>query len=150
MTFGFDTNIFIYSFDRTDSGKNARAKLLINALLDRTVVVPMQVISETLNAAHKKRRLIAPDARVACEALADIVPIEPATPQDAVLASRLAEDHKLQFFDAQMVVTQARLGVTLLLSEDMQNGRRLAGLQIANPFDLANDHLLAPLLTPAS
>lgn len=150
MTFGFDTNIFIYSFDRTDPGKHVKAKRLISAMLDRATAVPMQVISETLNAAHKKRHLIAPDARIACEALADLVHIEPATPDDAVAASRLAEDRKLQFFDAQLIKTQARLGVTVLLTEDLQSGQRFGTLQVLNPFTPGGNDMIDSLLTPQS
>ncbi len=150
MTFGFDTNLFIYSFDRTRPDKHDRARHLLDAVLDRITAVPMQVVSETLNAAHRKRHLNAPEARLACAALAAALDVEPAMPEDAIAASRLAEDHKLQFFDAQMVVIQSRLGTTLLLTEDMQDGRRFGTLQVVNPFDPANDGLLGSLLKPSS
>ena len=138
MKIGFDTNVFIYSFDRTDQDKHRLARRLLDALIDQDPIVPMQVVSEALNAAHRKRHLSAPDARSACEALAEALQVEPATPHDALVASCLTEDHKVPFIDAQMVAVHTRLGVDILLSEDLQDGRRFGALRIVNPFSPAN------------
>jgi len=95
VTVGFDTNVFIYSFDRTDSEKHAQARNLLALVLRKQPPIPLQIISEALNAAHKKRHLIVPDAREACCLLAEATQLVPASPQDAQEASSLAERLRL-------------------------------------------------------
>ena len=55
-----------------------------------------------------------------------------------VAAQDLASRHRLQFWDAVIVKAAVRSGATLLLSEDMQDGARLDGVLIINPFDVGN------------
>lgn len=143
MTVGFDTNVFIYSFDPTDPEKHAQARNMLALALRRQPPIPLQVISEALNAAHKKRHLIVPDARAACRLLAEATQLVPVSPQDAQEASSLAERFRLQFFDAQIVAVSRRAGLTMLLSEDMQDGLQLGSLTVINPFDAKNSALIA-------
>ena len=49
-------------------------------------------------------------------------------------ARRLARDHGFAFYDALIVAAARRCGCDTLLSEDMQDGRTVAGLRIVNPF----------------
>ena len=49
-------------------------------------------------------------------------------------ASQLEERHTLSFWDALIVEAARRAGATRLVTEDLQAGRRLAGVLIDNPF----------------
>lgn len=51
-----------------------------------------------------------------------------------VAASALGEQHSLSFWDALIIEAARRAGANRLVSEDLQHGRRIAGLVIANPF----------------
>lgn len=54
---------------------------------------------------------------------------------DAILAAiDLHRLHSLSFWDALIIRSATASGCTVLLSEDMQHGRRIDGLQICNPF----------------
>ena len=55
-----------------------------------------------------------------------------------VAASQLKERHGLSFWDALIVEAARRAGATRLVTEDLQSGRRLAGLLIDNPFALTS------------
>ena len=46
----------------------------------------------------------------------------------------LARDHGLSFSDALIVAAAIETGCDTLLSEDLQDGRRIADLRIVNPF----------------
>jgi predicted nucleic acid-binding protein len=63
-----------------------------------------------------------------------------------VAASSLVVRHRLQFWDAVILKASARGGADLLLSEDMQDGALLDGVQIVNPLDMANRATLDRLL----
>jgi predicted nucleic acid-binding protein len=49
-------------------------------------------------------------------------------------ASKLEERHPFSFWDALVVEAARRCGATRLLTEDLQAGRRIAGISIENPF----------------
>ena len=51
-----------------------------------------------------------------------------------VAARVFAEDHRLSFYDALIVVSAIEAGCDVLYSEDMQHGRTIGGLAIVNPF----------------
>ena len=49
-------------------------------------------------------------------------------------AVKLAREHALSFYDALIVSAAADAGCGVLLSEDMQHGRKLGAVSIQNPF----------------
>jgi predicted nucleic acid-binding protein len=53
-------------------------------------------------------------------------------------ASQLEERHTLSFWDALIVEAARRAGASRLISEDLQAGRRLAGVLIDNPFRVSS------------
>jgi predicted nucleic acid-binding protein len=49
-------------------------------------------------------------------------------------AVRLADQARLSFWDALVVVAAARAGAAVLYTEDMNNGQEVLGVRITNPF----------------
>jgi predicted nucleic acid-binding protein len=49
-------------------------------------------------------------------------------------ASRLEERHRFSIWDALVVEAARRSGAARLVTEDLQAGRRIAGVRIENPF----------------
>ncbi|MGF1640937.1 MAG: hypothetical protein ACFCUO_08310 [Rhodospirillales bacterium] len=43
------------------------------------------------------------------------------------------EEHRLSFRDAMLSATARQCGCAAILSEDLQDGRRLSGVEIVNP-----------------
>ncbi len=60
-----------------------------------------------------------------------IVPADQETFNEAV---EYVRDHRISFWDAMLWVTAKQAGCAYMLSEDMQHGRRLGGVEIINPF----------------
>ena len=46
----------------------------------------------------------------------------------------LAREHGFAFYDALIVAAAVEAGCDTLVSEDMQHGRKVAGLTIVDPF----------------
>ena len=63
-------------------------------------------------------------------------------------AMDVAEKHRLSFWDAMLWATARQSGCSAILSEDMQDGRRLIGVEIINPFIAGATDRLGPLLEP--
>ena len=68
--------------------------------------------------------------------------IESATLKDLTDAMRAVREHGLAFWDAMLWATVRRAGVSLLITEDFQDGRVLEGVCFVNPFITRNDALI--------
>lgn len=132
-----DTNIFVYSFDKTDHRKRKLAEGLINAALESQLgVVSTQVVQEFVNVALKKfeRPLAVSD----CLNYIDTV----FTPLCDVFSSMalykealsLHQETRYSFYDSLVIAAALEARCTLLYSEDFQNGQKLRELKIVNPF----------------
>jgi len=131
-----DTNVLLYAHDRTAGRKRELASDLLASLWGtRAGALSTQVLQEFyVNATLKlPRPLPAPRARalVARYATWRVHRIEPA---DITAASELEKRHRQSFWDALIIVSAARVGATTLASEDLQHGRRFAGLTVVDPF----------------
>jgi predicted nucleic acid-binding protein len=125
----FDTNILVYA--QQTGGKADRAR----ALLAGGGKLSVQVLNEFTAVSRRKQ---AKEWREIGEAISDVLAlVEPplALTLDLHAAARtLAEDHRLSFYDALIAASAIEAGCNVLYSEDMQHGRTIGGLTIANPF----------------
>ncbi len=139
MVVSCDSNIIVYANDISDPEKHARAEgLLVRLLSKNSCLFAGQTLSEFMNVAIRKRRVSLPVAREVlgiAERQADIIE---QTTDDRLAASILAESRKIQFYDALLCCTLARVGVTTLLSEDMADGEDYGGVTVLSPFNPAD------------
>lgn len=135
--FFLDTNIFVYSFDKNAPKKAHRAaKLIWRAIEAGQGVVSYQVVQEFFNVAL--RRFAEPMSGTDAEQYLSTTfrPLLAVHSSHALFsrALQLAREHSLSWYDSLIVASaiEGRCGV--LYSEDLQHGRRFAGLRIENPF----------------
>ena len=129
-----DTNVIVYADDLDAGAKRERAQEVLHQLyVDGNGVVSTQVLQEFFVAATRKLGVAPEIARRKVDLLArlDVVTIEPSLILDAIDLHRL---HPLSFWDALIVQAAAASGCRRLLTEDLQSGRSIAGVQIENPF----------------
>ena len=131
-----DTNVLLYAHDRTAGRKRAVASELLERLWGtRAGALSTQVLQEFyINATRKlPRPLSASRARAVIDRYATwrVHLIEP---EDMTAASELEKRYRQSFWDALVIVSAARIGASTLATEDMQHGRRIAGLRIVDPF----------------
>jgi predicted nucleic acid-binding protein len=131
-----DTNVLLYAHDRTAGRKHEIARALVADLWgSRTGALSTQVLQEFyVNATRKlPRPLPAPRARSVISRYSNWA-VHRIEPSDIIAASELEKRYRQSFRDALVITAAARMGATTLLTEDMQNGRRFAALQICDPF----------------
>ena len=129
-----DTNVLVYSQNRRDDRRRAIAQDILGDLwASGTGVLSTQVLQEFYNAGTRKLKLEPVSARRVVALYAEW-PIVETTAQLIVSASLLHERHSFSFWDAMVVEAALLSGATTLLSEDLQDGRRIGGLTIRNPF----------------
>lgn len=129
-----DTNVLVYADDLDAGEKNDIARALLRGLLTQgNAVLSTQVLQEFFVIATRKLGVDPEVARRKLELLStlDVIRIE----VDEILAAiDLHRLHSISFWDALVVRCAATAGCTRLLSEDMQDGRVIAGVRIENPF----------------
>jgi predicted nucleic acid-binding protein len=132
-----DTNVFVYADDAKAVTKRDRARTVLAPLVrERRAVVSTQVMQEYFSAATKKLGLSAERARWRVETMArlEVVIIRPELVLTAIDLHRL---HSLSLWDALVLASAAAGSCGRLLTEDLQHGQTIAGVQIENPFSPA-------------
>ncbi len=131
-----DSNVLLYAHDASETEKQPIARALLEDLWsNRSGVVSTQVLQEFYVVATRKfgppmRRSEAREI-VALYATWPVVKIDVGLILDA---AALEERLQLSFWDALIIEAARRAGAMRLASEDLQGGRRIAGIAIENPF----------------
>jgi predicted nucleic acid-binding protein len=135
--FFLDTNVFVYSFDKSAAAKARKAAHLIRqAVATRKGIVSYQVVQEFFNVAF--RRFAQPMSTVEAEQYLAVVfrPLLAIQSSQAIYgeALRLCARFRLSWYDSLIVAAALEGQCDLLYSEDLQNGQRFGDLRIENPF----------------
>ena len=126
----FDTNVLIYAFASGDR-RSAQAE----ALLAEGGVIGVQVLNEFTNVVRRKLGWDWPTLEAALSVIAELTgPAKPLTADIHSHAVKLAREGALSFYDALIVAAAADAGCRVLLTEDLQHGRRFGSVAVRNPF----------------
>jgi len=129
-----DTNVLVYSDDRSDRRRSRTAISVIEqALCSGEGVLSTQVLQEYYAVTTGKLGTDPDIARrkLALYARMDVVQVD--VPM-ILEGTELQRAHGLSFWDALIVAAASRGGCTTLLTEDLHHGSTLAGMNILNPF----------------
>lgn len=130
-----DTNIFIYSFDRTDAPKAKLAQQIITDHAGRgNGVISFQVVQEFFNVAFRKFQ---PALRPEEATNYLLTVLRPFLAVDSSLglygaALGIRSRYQLSWYDSLIVAAEASCSV--LYTEDLQHGAKINGVKIENPF----------------
>jgi predicted nucleic acid-binding protein len=135
--FFLDTNIFVYSFDRSAAAKARKsAQLIREALTTRKGVISYQVVEEFFNVAL--RRFSQPMQAADAEQYLSTVfrPLLGVHSSQALYAEalHLHAQSRLSWYDSLIVSSAIQAQCDLLYTEDLQHGQRFGALQVRNPF----------------
>ena len=129
-----DTNVLVYAFDRSEPAKMRVAQQLLSDP-DADFVTSAQVLSEFY--VTTTRKLDPPlDHVAALEAMEYLSRLPVVAIDDRLVTSAaiLTETESLSLWDAQIVAAAARAGCDELLTEDLNDGQVIAGVNVRNPF----------------
>jgi predicted nucleic acid-binding protein len=136
---GLDTNILIYSIDRREAVKRARARQLLRQLhADRSeVVLPWQVIGEFvryLRSAEDRGQIARSSWMRYVQLLRRQFPL--VMPTEVVLdrALDLSGRFSLSHWDSMLLGACVEAGIDRLYTEDMGSPTLIGGIQLVNPF----------------
>jgi predicted nucleic acid-binding protein len=135
--FFLDTNIFVYSFDRTAAVKARKAQQLIRlALTSQKGVVSYQVVQEFFNAALK--RFVVPLTVSEAEqylatVLSPMLSVHSSTSLYVQALRTRAATH-YPWYDSLIIGAALQAKCDVLYTEDLQHGQKVGPLRIVNPF----------------
>ena len=125
----FDTNVLLYLLS-ADSAKAQRAEELVA----EKGWVSVQVLNEFTSVASRKLRMPFSEIRECLEPIRLICTVEPVTVETHTRGLDIAERCSLSIYDSMIVAAALLAGCDTLYSEDLQDGQRIDGLLIRNPF----------------
>jgi len=124
-----DTNILIYAQQSDAKGRRARE------ILAEGGEISVQVLNEFTHVLHRKFRRTWPEIEAALEDIARVLPApRPLTRDTHASAMAICRQIGCSFYDAHILASALEANCEELLSEDLQDGRRLGKLTIRNPF----------------
>lgn len=134
-----DTNILVYSFDRDEPVKRAKAVRLIDKLVreDVETVLLWQVAAEFLSCLRRWEREERIDRQ---ETLGNLERLDSmfrcVMPTQAVLGKSLdlGSRYSLSHWDSLLVAACIEAGVRKLYSEDLASGTQYDSVTVVNPF----------------
>jgi predicted nucleic acid-binding protein len=128
-----DTNIWLYAFIETqDASRHECAETVIR---NCTPVLSTQVINEVCVNLLRRAAFTEDDLSQLIEAFYDDYYVVVPSRQVLIDASRLRRRYSLSFWDSMIVASAMSAKVSVLYSEDMQDGLVINGqLKIVNPL----------------
>jgi predicted nucleic acid-binding protein len=125
----FDTNILLHLL----SGEPRKADRA-EALLAAGGVIGVQVLNEFVSVATRKLAMRLPEVREVLSTVRALCTVVPLSVETHDLGLDLAERYGFSIYDSLIVAAALLAKCRILYSEDMQDGQRIEGLTIRNPF----------------
>jgi len=135
--FFLDTNIFVYSFDRTAATKARRASQWIRtALRTQKGITSYQVVQEFFNVALQRftQPMTADEAEQYFSTIFRPLLGVHSSPALYLEALQLQARYRLSWYDSLIVTAALQAHCALLITEDLQHGQQFGDLRIENPF----------------
>lgn len=141
-----DSNILVYAELEPKQRKGIAAQRVIE-LAAVNGVIANQALLEFVAVVRRRLPTSLPSAIAKVEAWSQVFETAPTTSLVMTDALRLVNAHQIQVWDAVIWSAARAVGVTVFLSEDLQDGMTLDGMRVVNPFSRSEDEL-TKLLTP--
>ena len=130
-----DTNVLIYAHDVDAHAKHQIAKAVLSELWsERAGVLSMQVLQEFY--VNVTRKIASPLSKDLARLVVNNYAIwcMETTPNELSAAFRIEDESRIGFWDAMIISAAAKSGARRILSEDLNDGQRIAGIFVENPF----------------
>lgn len=130
-----DSNVFVYLFDDKDDRKRGIAEAIVeDALANGSGTISFQVVQETVNVLTRKLGAPPEDARRLIDAV--LTPLWSISPTPGLYRNAVSIHGRLgfSFYDSLIVAAAQEAGCARILTEDLQDGQRIGGVSIVDPF----------------
>jgi len=130
-----DTNVLVYAYDRVDRSKQRVAQKMVEAALNGTAWISVQVLAElSVTLLHKASPPLLPEQ---VRTILDAIELIPLVAPDRELVRRAIKaraEYGIHFYDGMIVAAAERAGCARIWSEDLNPGQAYFGIRVENPF----------------
>jgi predicted nucleic acid-binding protein len=124
-----DTNVLLYLVGE-GGAKAATARDIVAS----GGVISVQVLNEFIHVTRRKHALEWEGIEDYISSFRRLLRVEALTVDSQARATAISRIHRLSIYDANILAAAELAGCHTVYSEDMQNGQRVGGLNILNPF----------------
>ncbi len=139
-----DTNILVYFRDKSEPEKQKIASDWLKVIWDKQIGrTSFQVLNEYyVTVTQKLTPGLSPNS--AREDVKNLMVWKPLVVDRPIveLGWELQDRHPLSWWDSLIVAAALRSGSSVLLTEDLQNGQKIQGLTIVNPFNSRAEQII--------
>jgi predicted nucleic acid-binding protein len=129
----FDTNIVLYLYSKDEIKKQTTSLLIVNDCTQ--AIISTQVVNELINVLSKKVGLEWDEITNVLEEIRESFSIHIVNLAVIQSACKLAKRYQYSYFDSLILASALDSSVTVLFTEDMQNGQIIENrLKIVNPY----------------
>ncbi len=132
-----DTNLFIYQLEALDERKSETADRIIRRGIEtRRACISFKVVQECLNTSLRKAEIPLSEEQVRTylnTVLAPLLRVHASIPLYH-RALDVQARYRYSFYDSLIIAAALGAGCTRLYSEDLQDGQKIEGLTIEDPF----------------
>lgn len=139
--FSLDANILVYGVDASDPAKHRAARKIITVAARHDCLLVLQALAELFFVLTRRGKLSAAHAKAQIRELQALFPVALPSGRSLGAAIDLSERYRINFWDATLLAVAGESGVTMLLTEDLQNGQVFDGVRCVNPFALSESEL---------
>jgi predicted nucleic acid-binding protein len=133
-----DTNIFVYTRDRSEPEKQEKAQEILNKLVElETGVISTQVLAEFFTKVTSPRfssPIEITEAYIELEALIGNWEVKEVTSLVVLEAARGVRDYQFSYWDAQLWAVAKLNQIPLIYSEDFNVGAEIELVRFVNPL----------------
>ena len=141
-----NTNILAYAADRDGDERHERSRILPGRAARCDCVLTVQALAEFFHATTRKSLLPFTSASGFVRDWLEVFHVVSAGAKTIVEAMDAVEEYRRSFRNAPLWATVRQSGSSAILTEDMQDGRRLGGVEFISPFTTEAAARLEPLL----
>jgi predicted nucleic acid-binding protein len=131
-----DSNILIYAYDIDETRKHTIAANIVRELWDTEKgIISTQVLQEFyVTVTQKIPSPLSPTTARGIIRTYGVWHVEINDLETVLFASELQERYTISFWDGMIVAAAYRGGANTLLTEDLNHGQLIEGMEIRNPF----------------
>ena len=124
-----DSNVILYLLSG-DSVKADRAEEILN----HGGMISVQVLNEVTSVCLRKLKMSWEEIDAVLQAIRAACDVVPLTLESHTRAVEISRRYRLSFYDAHICASAILFNAEVVLSEDMQDGTKIDGMSIRNPF----------------
>jgi predicted nucleic acid-binding protein len=126
----FDTSVAIYAVTADPERTPYAQELLADGGM-----ISVQVLNEMVSVLRRKFNMEWEEVELALTLVHDQCPgCSSMTTKTHQAALKIAREYRYHIYDSLLIASALQSGCSVLYSEDMQDGQRIEGLTIRNPF----------------